>query len=173
MSKNNSIETDRLKLYPLTYSQLIKYINCNNSLEIDLNVKKTYRIIPQELKDALQQTILPNVADKEKNYLFSTLWTIIDKKQNIMVGDICFKGEPNDKGEVEIGYGTYKQFQGKGYMTEAIKALIAWALNQPQVKAIFAETDKSNIASSRVLLKNGFVKTGETKTMDLWLKNLY
>lgn len=138
-----------------------------------MNVKKTKRIIPIELKEALEQTILPNIADKEKNYLFSTLWTIIDKKQNVMVGDICFKGEPNDKGEVEMGYGTYKKFQGKGYMTEAIKALIEWVLTKPQVKAIFAETDKSNIASSRVLLKNGFVKTGETKTMDLWQKNLY
>jgi hypothetical protein len=28
-----------------------------------------------------------------------------------MVGDICFVGEPNTEGEVEIGYGTYENFR--------------------------------------------------------------
>ena len=36
-----------------------------------------------------------------------------------MIGDLCMVGEPNADGEIEIGYGTYEQFQGKGFMTKS------------------------------------------------------
>jgi len=60
------VETERLILKPLTYGQLIK--------------------------EAFEQTILPNVADTTKNYLFSTLWTAISKIGNKMIGDLCIVG---------------------------------------------------------------------------------
>jgi RimJ/RimL family protein N-acetyltransferase len=162
------IETKRLILRPLTYEQLVKYAQCDNSLEKELNLKETSRKISQELKEALEQTILPNVADKTKNYLYSTLWTAILKAENKMVGDICIYGEPNPDGFIEIGYGTYDEFQGKGYMTEILCGLIKWAKAQQIVQAILASTDKVNIASSRVLEKNDFIKIGETETLINW-----
>lgn len=166
------LETKRLILQPLTYEQLLKYIQCDNSLEEELNPKKAPRKISPELKDALTQTILPNVADKTKNYLFSTLWTIVSKADNNMVGDLCFVGEPNVKGEIEIGYGTYDEFQGKGLMTEAVGGIIEWAKTQPSVTSIIASTDKINLASSKVLLKNNFIQTGETEQEFKWQLNL-
>ncbi|MEO7046721.1 MAG: hypothetical protein ABI091_15555, partial [Ferruginibacter sp.] len=83
------IETERIILKPLRYSQLLKYIKDDNSLEEELNLSGTSRKISSELKEALEQTILPNVADTTKDYLFHTLWTIISKDANKMVGDIC------------------------------------------------------------------------------------
>jgi [ribosomal protein S5]-alanine N-acetyltransferase len=162
------IETERLILKPLTYDQLIKYVKADNSLEAELNLNETSRLISPELKEALEQTILPNVADSNKNYLFSTIWTIILKEQNRMVGDLCFIGEPNEDGEIEIGYGTYEEFRGNGFMTEAVKGAIHWARNQPKVKSIFASTDKRNVASFLVLQKNNFIKVGETETLFNW-----
>ncbi len=162
------VETKRLILKPLTYEQLIKYAKCDNSLETTLNLNKSKRTISVELKEALEQTILPNVADKSKNYLYSTLWTAISKSENKMVGDICFIGEPNASGEIEIGYGTYDEFRNKGYMTEIVSGIIEWTKNQLNVKSIIASTDKSNIASFRVLEKNGFNKIGETEIQFNW-----
>ena len=117
------IETERLILKPLTYEQLIKYTRLDNSLETELNLNPASRTISADLKEALEQTILPNVADSNKNYLFSTLWTIISKADNKMVGDLCFVGEPNAAGEIEIGYGTYEEFRKRGFMTEAVSLL--------------------------------------------------
>ncbi len=162
------IESDRIILKPLTYSQLEKYIRNDTSLESELNLNPTSRTISAELKDALENTILPNVADTNKNYLYSTLWTVISKVDNMMVGDICILGEPNAEGEIEIGYGTYDEFQGKGFMTEGVKCIIKWAESEPKVNAIIASTLKSNIASFRVLEKNNFRKTGETETLFNW-----
>lgn len=162
------IETQRLILKPLTYTQLMKYLSADNSLEKELRLNITSRIIPPELKEALEQTILPNVADKSKNYLFSTLWTMILKEENMMVGDLCFVGEPNSDGEIEIGYGTYEGFRNRGFMTEALSGMIKWAVEQPNVKSIFAATEKSNVASFSILKKNGFIQFGETETLYNW-----
>jgi [ribosomal protein S5]-alanine N-acetyltransferase len=162
------IETGRLILKPLTYEQLVKYARCDDSLEEELHLNKTSRTISPELKEALEQTILPNVADEGRNYLYSTLWTAISKADNKMVGDLCIVGEPNDLGEIEIGYGTYDEFQNKGFMTEIVSGIIKWAKTQPEVKSILASTEKTNHASFKVLEKNNFVKVGETETSFNW-----
>jgi RimJ/RimL family protein N-acetyltransferase len=162
------IETERLILKPLTYEQLIKYAKCDNSLELELNLKKTSRKISEDLKEALEQTIIPNVGDKSKDYLYSTIWTAILKTENRMVGDLCIYGEPNAEGEIEIGYGSYEEFQNKGFMTEIVKGIIDWANIQIKVKSIIASTNKTNTASSRVLEKNNFSKIGETETLFNW-----
>jgi RimJ/RimL family protein N-acetyltransferase len=162
------IETERLILKPLTYEQLKKYIRLDNSLEIELNLNETSRTISPELKEALEQTILPNVADTSKNYLFSTLWTIISIKENKMVGDLCFVGEPNTEGEVEIGYGIYEEFRKRGFMTEAVAGIIKWAENQSNIRSIIASTEKSNIDSFSILERNNFIKYGETETLYNW-----
>jgi len=140
----------------------------DNSLEIELNLNVTSRTISPELKEALEQTILPNVADTNKNYLFSTLWTVISKEENKMVGDLCFVGEPNAEGEVEIGYGTYEEFRKKGFMTEAVGGIIKWAEKQPNIRSIIASTGKSNIDSFSILERNNFIKSGETETLYNW-----
>lgn len=162
------IETERLIIKPLTYDQLVKYTKCDNLLEAELNLNETFRIISPELKEALEQTILPDVADNTKNYLYSTLWTAISKAENKMIGDLCIIGEPNAAGEIEIGYGTYDEFQGKGFMTEIVGGIIEWTKTQPNVKAIIASTDKTNTASFKVLEKNNFIKIVETETLFNW-----
>jgi len=162
------ISTARLNIIPLTYDQLVKYVKCDNSLEMELNLNPNSRTISDELKEALENTILPNVADKAQNYLFSTLWTAISVADNSMVGDLCIVGQPNELGEIEIGYGTYDEYQGKGYMTEMVGGIIEWAKTQSLVKSIIASTNKSNLASFKVLEKNNFIQMSETSLFYNW-----
>lgn len=166
------IDTSRLYLVPLTPVQLLKYSKNDGSLEMELELIESVRFISSDLAEALNQSIIPNVYTAEitvgKNYLFSTLWTMILKSERKMVGDLCFIGEPNEKGEIEIGYGTYEANRSKGLMTEAVAGLIQWAKSQPRVKSILASTDKINIASSKVLEKNNFIQTEETVGQVQW-----
>lgn len=162
------IETKRLVIQPLTHDQLLKYIKSDHSLEKELNINETSRTISAELKEAFEQTILPNVADKSKDYLYNTLWTIISKSEKKMVGDICIVGEPNSDGEIEIGYGTYDEFQRQGFMTEAVGGMILWAKSQSKISSIIASTEKENIASFTILQKNNFLKVGETEILYHW-----
>lgn len=162
------LETERLIIRPLTYEQLLKYAQNDHSLEAELGLQKSARTISAELKEALEETLIPAVADPSKNYLYHTLWTAISKVDNKMIGDLCIIGEPNAAGEIEIGYGTYDAFQGQGLMTEMVSGMILWAKSQSLVKAIIAFTEKTNAASYRVLEKNGFKRTAETATTIHW-----
>ena len=162
------IETERLILKPLTYEQLLKYAKCDNTLKAELNLNKASRTISSELKEALEQTIIPNVADTSKDYLYSTIWTAISKAENKMIGDLCMYGEPNSEGEIEIGYGTYDEFQNRGFMTEIVEGMMEWFKSQKKVRSVMASTDKTNTASFRVLEKNHFIRVGESETLFHW-----
>lgn len=162
------IETTRLHIQPLSYAQLLKYIQNDQSLERELQLNDSTRSISPELKEALEQTILPNVARPGHDYLYSTLWTIIDRATNQMVADLCFVGEPDAMGQIEIGFGTYEQHQGQGYMSEAVGGMVEWAKVQPAVKCIYAETAEDNFASMSVLQKNGFVQLNKVDGMCSW-----
>lgn len=166
-SVNEVLVTERLMIKPLSPVQLQKYTELNNVLEAELGLNSSGRTISAALKEALEQVIIPHVAASD-NYLYSTLWTMIEKDLKQMVGDLCFKGSPDENGEIEIGYGTYDDFQGKGYMTEAIGAIAGWAFRQPGVRAIVAETDKENVASHKTLSKNDFVVYREVENMLWW-----
>jgi len=59
---------------------------------------------------------------------------------------LSFKGL-NADGSVEIGYGISEENQGNGYAIEAVDAVTAWALNQPSICRVEAETEPGNRAS--------------------------
>ena len=70
------------------------------------------------------------------------------------MGFVGFKGYPNEQGATEIGYGIAAAYQNKGYMSEAVRALIDWAFSHPFCRAITA-TEVYNPASRRLLEKLG------------------
>jgi RimJ/RimL family protein N-acetyltransferase len=168
------LETERLFIKPLSFDELQKYKELNNCLEASLGLNSYTRTLPTEVKEALEQVILPQVAKPGNNPLYSTFWTMIDKEQKLIVGDLCFKGPPNEQGEIEIGYGTYEDFQGKGFMTEAIGAVAKWAMQQPDVQAVIAETDINNLPSQKNLSRNNFTVYKKVENMIWWrLDNLH
>lgn len=77
---------------------------------------------------------------------------------DILIASAGFKGPPQN-GTVEIGYSVLPRFQGHGYATEMVRALIDWAFAQPGVLRIIAETTEDNAPSVRLLHRLGFVRT--------------
>lgn len=76
-----------------------------------------------------------------------------------LIGGGGFLGPPAE-GTVQIGYSMLPAFQGQGHATELVRELARWALAQPGVTCIVAETEWANPASVRVLEKSGFMRTG-------------
>ncbi|MBB5624082.1 RimJ/RimL family protein N-acetyltransferase [Pedobacter cryoconitis] len=162
------VTTERLIIKPLTLKQLQKYILADGSLEEEFQTHYIPRTITFELQEAIEQTIIPKLNDSKYDYLYTTLWIIIAADSNHLIGDLCFIGEPNEEGEIEIGYGIYESFREKGYMKEAINGMIQWASEQHQVKSIIAHTTKFNQASFILLQKNNFVKIDELEFLYKW-----
>jgi ribosomal-protein-alanine N-acetyltransferase len=80
--------------------------------------------------------------------------------RRVLIGDGGFKGPPDDEGTVEIGYSLLPPYRNKGYTTEAVKALVSWTFQHPQMTRVIAEARPGNTASVRVLQKAGFTEIG-------------
>lgn len=137
------IETKRLRLYAASQEQMTAFI----AAQSDEVLKAAYT--------EMQNGCLTHPDQWE----WYAIW-MMDLKDGTHIGELCFKGV-TEKGAAEIGYGVAEDYQGRGYATEAVSALTDWALSQPSVTCVVAETEASNIASQRVLGKAGFVPTGE------------
>jgi len=148
-------ETERISIKILNGHELILYAAdpCAFAKTCDLKTSQTK--IEDELLDAIQTSFLPNVNDPRKEYLFYTIWLIIDKQTQSIVGSFCFHGEP-ENGIVEIGYGTHENSRNQGFMSEAIVGLLQWAAQRTDIHTMVADTTVDNNASIKVLQKCGF-----------------
>ena len=136
------IEAKRLKIYPAAREQMEAFI----AAETDAELKKAYT---EMLEGCIQHP------DQREWY---AMW-MIELRDGTHIGDLCFKGL-DAKAMTEIGYGILEEYQGQGYATEAVGAAVHWALQQPGMKRLEAETAPDNLASQRVLEKCGFLPSG-------------
>jgi len=65
-----------------------------------------------------------------------------------------------DAAKWELGFVLAREFWGQGYMTEALKGIIAWALKRKEIYRIWAVCDVDNLASARVMEKAGMEREG-------------
>jgi RimJ/RimL family protein N-acetyltransferase len=82
---------------------------------------------------------------------------VVRRDDGRVIGDGGFVGPPAD-GAVAIGYEIVPSARGQGYATEVIRALAEWALGQPAVGEVQAETLPDNEPSIRALLRAGFAE---------------
>ena len=76
-----------------------------------------------------------------------------------IVGSCGFKGAPV-AGQVEIGYGVSPHARQQGHATRAVADLITIAAGSLQVRAVLAQVNPDNLASTRVVQKLGFTARG-------------
>jgi ribosomal-protein-alanine N-acetyltransferase len=104
-------------------------------------------------------------------WLFTTAWQVVSRESGLILGELGFKGI-HPKGKVEIGYFTHAEHRCRGVMTEAVGALCRFAFDQKQypISVITASTKEGNVASERVLEKNGFIRCGVRLFLNYWEK---
>ncbi|MTI48406.1 GNAT family N-acetyltransferase [Sporosalibacterium faouarense] len=165
------IETKRLKIIPLDLRQLKISLNDRASLAKEISIGICSNKLDEIMKRVYKVSI-KRIKEDPNNYLFYTNWIIVDKEKNHEVGSMGIKGIPNEKEEIEIGYGIEEEFQGNGYMTEALQGLVNWAFGQTKhkIKFVIACTVDYNKASQNVLIKNGFEIYNEEANHIWWRK---
>lgn len=138
------VTTKRLIITPITTEQL--------RIKIDEEPA-------EEMKQAYSE-MLEGCIKMPEQHIWYTVWFMqLQDGDRPVIGDLSFKGLQKD-GSVEIGYGIKPEYQGRGLATEAVTAMTRWAITQPGVLRVEAETEPNNIASRRVLEKSGFVPNG-------------
>jgi RimJ/RimL family protein N-acetyltransferase len=84
-------------------------------------------------------------------------WAITLKDDGRLVGMIELRPDGH---RVELGYCLGRAWWGRGFMTEAVRAVADWALAQRDVVRVWAVCDVENPASARVLEKAGMAREG-------------
>lgn len=87
-------------------------------------------------------------------------WAIENAENKKVMGMIIARVEVE---KWELGYVLARAHWRQGYMTEALKAIVAWALKQKKIHRVWAVCDVDNIASARVMEKIGMRREGVLK----------
>ncbi|HYN09410.1 MAG TPA: GNAT family N-acetyltransferase [Vicinamibacterales bacterium] len=91
------------------------------------------------------------------------LWVLYERTGNEVIGRAVLRHLlVEDVDEIEVGYAFSPAFWGQGLATEVTAACIGYARDELRLKTIVAITAPANLASQRVLLKNGLVYDHET-----------
>jgi ribosomal-protein-alanine N-acetyltransferase len=144
------LHTSRVLLRPLkqTDEDFIYSLRSNEQVN-----KFIDRAPAKNIEDARAfiKKIKDGVAENKSYY-----WSIVLKETNTMIGTICFWNLSADRKSAELGYELHPDHQGKGYMHEAMKEVIGFAFRSG-FTCLEAYTHKDNLASTKLLLKHGFV----------------
>jgi [ribosomal protein S5]-alanine N-acetyltransferase len=83
-------------------------------------------------------------------------WAICLNNQPDLIGTICLWNFSEDRILAELGYELFPAFQGRGLMSEAVKAVLDYGFNDRGLTTIEAFTHKDNMRSKKMLAKFQF-----------------
>ena len=146
-----NIKTPRLTI--TTFSQAMAQSVYENSQDDD-----TRRFVPDEVYDSAEEAraaiefLMSRYDSDDGPFVYPIITN--DGGKNIGYIQLC----QIDDGSWEIGYHIAKQFTGKGYATEAVKAFLTAMAQKLNLKEVYGICLAENTASVRVLEKCGFTR---------------
>ncbi|MCD7900236.1 MAG: GNAT family N-acetyltransferase [Bacteroides sp.] len=87
-------------------------------------------------------------------------FVIIIADENRLIGDMGIVFTNHDKMQAEIGCTLHKKFHGRGFATEALKAMVNFLFEKLNKHRIIASIDPRNTASIQLIERLGFRKEG-------------
>ena len=155
------IETERLELIAETRELADAEAAGNRELSAALDASVP-EWPPEGIADALELFASLLRRDPTMAGWLSWYWILVDPTtgRRTLIGSGGFTSPPV-KGIVATGYSLLPAYRGKGYATEAVRALTDWAFSHPEVRKIIAETLPDNEPSIRVLKRTGFRRAGK------------
>lgn len=146
------LETERL---------IIRPINLDDKNDIfeyrrDKEINKYQGWIPETLNDV--EISIGKIAKQinEPETWFQVV--LVEKVNQKLIGDLGIHFLGNENKQVEFGCTLNKDFQNKGYATEAVTAVIDYLFNELNKHRIIASIDPENQNSVRLVERIGFRK---------------
>lgn len=162
------ITTPRLRLELITLRRARQAVRDRAALAEELGA-----ILPDEWPNEEFRPVLPLLIQEWEVTGGSDGWTwmILSREPDIAVGTLGTKGGPDPSGAVEIGYGLIPSARGRGWMTEAVRAMLE-ELREVGVRRVTAETEPENTPSHRVLERCGFAREADAGGMWRWARSI-
>lgn len=159
------LETERLLIRDLTLDDKQAVFNYRS----DAEANKFQSWIPETLED-VEQFIERN--NKEFNQPESWYQVLITEKDSkAVIGDIGIHFFGSENLQAELGITLNKDFQGRGYASEALKGVINFLFGDLKKHRIMASVDPENIDSLKLMERIGFRKEGHFVKSLFWKNN--
>ena len=167
--KRIRIETPRLILREYEWADLHHHHTLISDPSIMYYIQDVFTHSLAESRENLRQAILA-IAEPSR----SKVYLVIQTKSGAYVGGIGYTvSEQSPAGKrVEIGYFTDPQFRGKGYVSEALSALMAYAFTQDGVYRIDGTCIQENFRSARVMERCGMRPEGVRRAYEWHVESL-
>ena len=158
--KDIHIETDRLKLRPLTMS------DTRDIFEIfsDKQVMKYYDLLPFESFERAKEQVEFFIKGFEQKTMLR--WGIELKDGGKLIGTCGFFAFNEDALKAELGYELNSSYHGKGLMSEALDAVLGFIFRESGINRVEAFVEPKNTASQKLLEKLGFTKEGTLRSYE-------
>jgi RimJ/RimL family protein N-acetyltransferase len=153
------IHTSRLYLRELTEQDATALFELDSDPEVHLFLGN------QPLKS--MEEALPVIQFIRQQYRENGIgrWAVIERESDQMIGWSGFKlirdTVNGHTAYYDLGYRFMRKHWGKGYATEAAKAMVDYGFNTMGLTEIYAIADLENLASRKVLEKVGMMCKGE------------
>ncbi|MDJ0773117.1 MAG: GNAT family N-acetyltransferase [Mastigocoleus sp. MO_167.B18] len=155
MTVQLTLETTRLNLRPLYLSDLDSLQKVISTRDIaDTMISTPY---PYHHSEA-ERYIRKKISEFESGN--SVTFVIEPKGNNFLRGVIEIREIELEHSQAELSFWLAVECWGKGYMTEALKPVLNFCFNHLHLNRIYSYHMTRNLASGRVLKKNGFVQEG-------------
>jgi RimJ/RimL family protein N-acetyltransferase len=166
------VRTAQLELVPWTVALIDAFIAADRTAaEHSLGIVFPEPFAPPPETDDVLQLFRQLVANDDSGGAFLPRM-IVRSADRVALGCIGCMG-PDESGAALYGYGTYPEFEGRGYASEAARGLVDWALHQPGVELVRATIPVGHIASEIVSTRAGLTNTGRQEveaemTLNIW-----
>ena len=138
-----------VKLRPWKKSDVTFFVNNATNPKIAANMTDRF---PQPYTEKDAKTFIKNAMQISPATRFAILL------DDIVVGSIgLYPQEDINRLNAELGYWLAEQYWSKGIMSEAIQYILTYAFEVLPIDRIFARPFPTNIASQKILEKNGFM----------------
>ncbi|MBR2076838.1 MAG: GNAT family N-acetyltransferase [Exiguobacterium sp.] len=147
------IETERLRLRPL------HMVDGPHVFPIfsDEHVLRHYGMEPHRTLEETEQMLTHMLAQIETGAVIR--FAIEHRESKALIGTIGFHNRAPSHRRAEIGYELRPEYWHAGYATEALHASLQFAVTC-EIERVGAIVYVENLASQRMLEKNGFVQEG-------------
>jgi ribosomal-protein-alanine N-acetyltransferase len=148
------IETERLYLRKINRQDIDDLFEMDSDPEVHKFIENN----PVSSKEQIAEVVDMLNRQYEENGI--ARWAVVEKQSLECIGWAGLKyfreTVNNHKGFYELGYRFKQKHWGKGYATEASKAIIEFGFKNLGIDSIFAITHPGNKNSIKVLEKSGF-----------------
>ena len=163
-----TLQCERLLLFGLNRNQLDLALHDLGSLSAQLGILVDPEVFSTESRQAMMIKMARMDRVDPHLHPWYTYFLLVRIEDRRAVGVCGFKGAPTPLGSVEVGYAMHEDYRNRGYMTEAVRALVKWAFRHETCQQVIAETLRDNLPSQRVLQKAGLIFDQAVENMLYW-----